>query len=888
MHAMRCLHVPLLLCLASPATGFCAAADLVACWRFDEGQGAVLHDSSGNGNHGKIDGARWVRHGKAWALEFDGVDDRVDCGAGPSLDLHGQVSMVAWVWSEPQTQAGEPGIAGKAYSSYVITQYGEQVWTYISGGPNNAKAALTPGRWHHVASTYDGQNLKLYVDGQLAATKRLGLEIKPGDRFWMGWSDGAVKYTRNAHFCGKLTDVRVYSRALTLERIRHHARTTNLSGIVALSPTPIPMQSRLLVGLDKRGLGATPRDLNVRVDVLRLGVTGRDAGVPVASAVATKFDDQDRAEVSLSMRGVPAGTYLLRASARDATNAVTLHWTARPEFPRGKPGAKQLNNLVVELLHVRGPEPAGRQHTFVNPRPGWVWIRNRGAAAVTLSARGDAAVREVALPHQHKGAHETMRRLPAGPHIISSRRTEELVVRGVPELVFARYDSNPHCTPCGPYQGAFHRRHVFPNTNTFVGRANEPFAEEWRKRGGKWLVRCSVPKSTPDAALTAEAAREYILKHQAFALPFVDGLIADEFGGSTPDCASWASAVGAALGDHPDKSYYPYASDLWNGAEGRQLVAALVKHGSMVAWKRYLKEQRTEADAWRFLDRRLVHSAQQYRKLCPDSIRHIVVCFGYFSAPPEQLDTFPHVNYKTYLDMQFSIVASHPAFEDIGGVMSYLASYADEETVRWMMRLFRHYAIEGHTETLSADPYELPHLRNGDFEDQGQGWGLSPAEEGGIRFSTSPGFGWLQGRYPRTKEGDTVVVMKRSGRRPNLISQTIRELTPGRLYSLRLYSADFKDMSTKAEHALSIGLEGARLVAGNCFTHVFANCYSHGHGPYDRKHKAWMNYHWRVFRAQGETAQLSISDWASPDAPGGPLGQEIMCNFAQVQPYDAR
>jgi hypothetical protein len=46
-----------------------------------------------------------------------------------------------------------------------------------------------------------------------------------------------------------------------------------------------------------------------------------------------------------------------------------------------------------------------------------------------------------------------------------------------------------------------------------------------------------------------------------------------------------------------------------------------------------------------------------------------------------------------------------------------------------------------------------------------------------------------------------------------------------------------------------------------------------------------MNYHFRVFRAIGRTAGLAISDWASPEAPGGPTGQELMFNFIEVQPY---
>jgi hypothetical protein len=46
-----------------------------------------------------------------------------------------------------------------------------------------------------------------------------------------------------------------------------------------------------------------------------------------------------------------------------------------------------------------------------------------------------------------------------------------------------------------------------------------------------------------------------------------------------------------------------------------------------------------------------------------------------------------------------------------------------------------------------------------------------------------------------------------------------------------------------------------------------------------------MNYHGRVFRANGNTARLIISDWVSDDEPGGPIGQELMYNFVSVQPY---
>ena len=136
------------------------------------------------------------------------------------------------------------------------------------------------------------------------------------------------------------------------------------------------------------------------------------------------------------------------------------------------------------------------------------------------------------------------------------------------------------------------------------------------------------------------------------------------------------------------------------------------------------------------------------------------------------------------------------------------------------------------------------------------------------------------------KARDTALWMKRSRVRPNVVSQEIKSLQPGRLYSLRLFTADGRDLSVKQEHAVSIAVEGASVLREKCFRHVFANSYSHHYGPYNDKHNAWMNYHWMIFRATGDRATLRISDWASAAEPGGPVGQELLVNLVQVQPFE--
>src|SRR6478672_11236065 len=71
-----------------------ATTGLVASWRFDEGSGAVLHDTSGFGNNGVISGdVQWVSGLSSSALSFDGNTGRVRVPDSSSLDPASAVSV---------------------------------------------------------------------------------------------------------------------------------------------------------------------------------------------------------------------------------------------------------------------------------------------------------------------------------------------------------------------------------------------------------------------------------------------------------------------------------------------------------------------------------------------------------------------------------------------------------------------------------------------------------------------------------------------------------------------------------------------------------------------------------------------------------------------------
>ena len=213
--------------------------------------------------------------------------------------------------------------------------------------------------------------------------------------------------------------------------------------------------------------------------------------------------------------------------------------------------------------------------------------------------------------------------------------------------------------------------------------------------------------------------------------------------------------------------------------------------------------------------------------------------------------------------------------------------------MRFVGKLYRHYGIEGRTDMLTRDPLFLTHIQNADFERGTEGWTLHPVEENSIRPGSFPRYGRIEGRYmglgrPADPEhiGDTFLVMKRSEKSPNTFSQTIRNLKPGRLYSMKMFSCDYNDLvnprkKTREEAAEFTGrviLEGVDVDPAKSFMEMYA---SNPEPPIP----VWITYHWKVFRAKSATAKLIVSDWKDDKQPEGPFDLEQTFNFLELQPY---
>jgi len=202
-----------------------ASAELVGHWRFDEGSGTTANDQSGNGNDGTlINDPVWEIGIINGALQFDGIDDYVNCGNDASLNVTDAVTIAAWVKLNSVPPAFSVLIAGK-YAAYWLEWRETKVLSlsmYINGAYNGSGPTLdlADGDWHHIALTYDGTQKKGYYDKQEVFSEGASGAIDvAGNNFLVGESH-AASAGYNGCPDGLIDDVRVYNRALTQEEIQ--------------------------------------------------------------------------------------------------------------------------------------------------------------------------------------------------------------------------------------------------------------------------------------------------------------------------------------------------------------------------------------------------------------------------------------------------------------------------------------------------------------------------------------------------------------------------------------------------------------------------------------------------------------------------------------------
>jgi hypothetical protein len=176
-------------------------------------------------------GASWTTAGKfGKALSFNGSSGLVSIADAASLDFTSAMTIEAWV--RPTTRSNWDtvvmkgyGSTGRAYALYAGDKNGRPAASVRISSSERSTAgssALALNTWSHVAMTYGGGRLRVYVNGvQVASSSVTGSIRTSSDPVTIG---GSTVWGR--WFAGQIDEVRIYNRALSQTEIQNGMNRT--------------------------------------------------------------------------------------------------------------------------------------------------------------------------------------------------------------------------------------------------------------------------------------------------------------------------------------------------------------------------------------------------------------------------------------------------------------------------------------------------------------------------------------------------------------------------------------------------------------------------------------------------------------------------------------
>ncbi len=196
---------------------------LVIYLPMNDGKGDIVKDLSPNGFDGKIvgNGGKWVNGKIGNGIEMT-AETEVQIPDNNMLD--GMKALTLEIWLKQDTHQST-GVIQKGNNwpgmSYLLQPWSDQQIYF--GIDNTTSRAIAPagsyplGEWYHLAATFDGTTLKVFINGKEKASAKSPVAECP---------DTNTPLQVGNRFAGIIDEFAMYNRALTEDEIK-----TDMAGV---------------------------------------------------------------------------------------------------------------------------------------------------------------------------------------------------------------------------------------------------------------------------------------------------------------------------------------------------------------------------------------------------------------------------------------------------------------------------------------------------------------------------------------------------------------------------------------------------------------------------------------------------------------------------------
>ena len=222
--------------------------DLVVYYSFEDDAKGKVYDESGNGNHAVTVGdVQYEPSFRGRAPRFTSNRTYI-LSESPGLNMHGwkQVTVSAWIKTKRYTtyariinrgKVGGDGASGiglqvgsaAAKASFSVGrdfQTHPPIWEKLYSSSLEPSKMDRINKWVHLVGTFDGEHLRLYIDGRLdrkveASGHRLKLWDRPEYKLVIGNSSIKSRMAwLDKYFDGLVDEVKIWRRTLTAGEVR--------------------------------------------------------------------------------------------------------------------------------------------------------------------------------------------------------------------------------------------------------------------------------------------------------------------------------------------------------------------------------------------------------------------------------------------------------------------------------------------------------------------------------------------------------------------------------------------------------------------------------------------------------------------------------------------